>query len=135
MELSEDVLEKEDKESQMDFLESMKEGFLRQLNLSDVPQEDRKISPSQFMVELYNKYSSNRSAVPQFDVIRSFAVQGTDSDGAFCVSDANKFIEMEMWLIVTIVVLLFFLLLDTVRRILFALRKHCHGRGLLNELK
>ncbi|XP_032429370.1 growth/differentiation factor 2 [Xiphophorus hellerii] len=75
LELSEDVLEKEDKESQMDFLESMKEGFLRQLNLSDVPQEDRKISPSQFMVELYNKYSSNRSAVPQFDVIRSFAVQ------------------------------------------------------------
>ncbi|XP_007560157.2 growth/differentiation factor 2-like [Poecilia formosa] len=76
LELYEDVLEEEDKESQMeDFLESMKEGFLRQLNLSAVPQEDRKISPSQFMVELYNKYSSNRSAVPQFDVIRSFAVQ------------------------------------------------------------
>ncbi|XP_054913569.1 growth/differentiation factor 2 [Poeciliopsis prolifica] len=82
LELSEDVSEEEDKESQMeDFLESMKEGFLRQLNLSDVPQEDRKISPSQFMVELYNKYSSNRSAVPQFDVIRSFAVQDVLSVG------------------------------------------------------
>uniref|UniRef100_A0A3Q2THS0 Growth differentiation factor 2 n=1 Tax=Fundulus heteroclitus TaxID=8078 RepID=A0A3Q2THS0_FUNHE len=76
LQLSEDLLEEEDTESQMeDFLENMKEGFLRQLNLSDVPQEDRKISPPQFMVELYNKYASNRSAVPQFDVIRSFSLQ------------------------------------------------------------
>ncbi|KAM4715137.1 growth/differentiation factor 2 [Anableps anableps] len=76
LQLSEDLLAEEDPESQMeDFLANMKEGFLRQLNLSDVPQEDRKISPPQFMVELYNKYASNRSAVPQFDVIRSFTVQ------------------------------------------------------------
>ncbi|XP_015248315.1 PREDICTED: growth/differentiation factor 2-like [Cyprinodon variegatus] len=76
LQLSEDLLEEEDAESQMeDFLAEMKDGFLKKLNLSDVPQEDRRISPPQFMVELYNKYASNRSAVPQFDVIRSFAVQ------------------------------------------------------------
>ncbi|XP_041830900.1 growth/differentiation factor 2 [Melanotaenia boesemani] len=74
--LSEDLLEEEDSESRMEnLLGTMKEGFLRQLNLSDVPQEHAKISPPQFMVELYNKYASNRSAVPQSDVIRSFTVQ------------------------------------------------------------
>lgn len=62
-----------------EFLANMKEGFLRQLNLSHAPQEDRKILPPQFMVELYNKYASNRSEVPQFDVIRSFTVQGTET--------------------------------------------------------
>ncbi|KAF7204791.1 growth/differentiation factor 2 [Nothobranchius furzeri] len=74
--LSEDLLEEEDAESRMEsILGTMKEGFLRQLNLSDVPQECSRISPPQFMVELYNKYASNRSVVPQFDVIRSFMVQ------------------------------------------------------------
>ncbi|KAM6897171.1 growth/differentiation factor 2 [Xenentodon cancila] len=74
--LSDDVLEEEEAESRMeDLLGTMKEGFLRQLNLSDVPQEQNKISPPQFMVELYNKYASDMATVPQSDVIRSFTVQ------------------------------------------------------------
>ncbi|KAK7918899.1 hypothetical protein WMY93_010183 [Mugilogobius chulae] len=56
-------------------LETMKEDFLKKLNLSDVPQEKSKITPPQFMMELYNKYASDSSVIPQSDVIRSFTVQ------------------------------------------------------------
>nr|XP_046233854.1 growth/differentiation factor 2 [Scatophagus argus] len=72
----EDLLEEEDTDSRMeDLLGTMKEGFLRKLNLSDVPQEHSKIYPPQFMMELYDKYASDSSAIPQSDVIRSFTVQ------------------------------------------------------------
>nr|XP_020471512.1 growth/differentiation factor 2-like [Monopterus albus] len=72
----EDLLEEEDTDLRMEnLLGTMKEGFLRKLNLSDVPQEHSKINPPQFMMELYNKYASDSSAVPQSDVIRSFTVQ------------------------------------------------------------
>ncbi|XP_068439885.1 growth/differentiation factor 2 isoform X1 [Clinocottus analis] len=72
----EDLLEKKDADSRMEnLLGTMKEGFLRKLNLSDVPQENSKICPPQFMMELYNKYASDSSANPQSDVIRSFTVQ------------------------------------------------------------
>uniref|UniRef100_A0A7N8WM06 Growth differentiation factor 2 n=1 Tax=Mastacembelus armatus TaxID=205130 RepID=A0A7N8WM06_9TELE len=72
----EDLLEEEDMDSRMEnLLGTMKEGFLRKLNLSDVPQEHSKIYPPQFMMELYNKYASDSLAIPQSDVIRSFTVQ------------------------------------------------------------
>ncbi|KAM4623584.1 growth/differentiation factor 2 [Polymixia lowei] len=71
-----DVIEEEDTESRLEsLLGTMKEDFLRKLNLSDVPQEHSKIYPPQFMMELYNKYASNSTAIPQSDVIRSFTVQ------------------------------------------------------------
>lgn len=74
----EDLLKEEDTTARMEnLLGTMKEGFLRKLNLSDVPQEHSKIYPPQFMMELYNKYASDSSAIPQSDVIRSFGVQGT----------------------------------------------------------
>lgn len=73
-----DLLEKEDVDMRMEnLLGNMKEGFLKKLNLSDVPQEHSKMSPPQFMMELYNKYAADRSTSPQSDVIRSFSVQGT----------------------------------------------------------
>ncbi|KAM3591895.1 uncharacterized protein V6R79_009152 [Siganus canaliculatus] len=72
----EDLLEEEDMDSRLEnLLGTMKEGFLRKLNLSDVPQEHSKIYPPQFMMELYNKYASDSSTIPQSDVIRSFTVQ------------------------------------------------------------
>uniref|UniRef100_G3Q1R6 Growth differentiation factor 2 n=1 Tax=Gasterosteus aculeatus aculeatus TaxID=481459 RepID=G3Q1R6_GASAC len=72
----EDLLVEEEDDFRMeDLLGTMKEDFLRKLNLSDVPQENSKICPPQFMMELYNKYASNSSANPQSDVIRSFTVQ------------------------------------------------------------
>lgn len=75
----EDLLEEEENEARVEsLLGTMKEGFLRKLNLSDVPQEHSKIDPPQFMMELYDKYASDSSAIPQSDVIRSFTVQGTE---------------------------------------------------------
>ena len=58
------------------FLGTMKEEFLRKLNLSEFPQEHSRIYPPQFMMELYNKYASDTSAMPRSDVIRSFTLQG-----------------------------------------------------------
>ncbi|XP_028263752.1 growth/differentiation factor 2 [Parambassis ranga] len=85
--LSEDLLEEEAANLRMEsLLGTMKEGFLRQLNLSNVPQEHSKITPPQFMIELYDKYASNSSAVPQSDVIRSFTVQ----DIPFSVTNDTK---------------------------------------------
>lgn len=77
--LSEEAfLEEEDMDSNKEnLLGTMKEDFLRKLNLSDVPQEHSKIYPPQFMMELYNKYATDSMAIPQSDVIRSFTVQGT----------------------------------------------------------
>uniref|UniRef100_A0A7N8WTS0 Growth differentiation factor 2 n=1 Tax=Mastacembelus armatus TaxID=205130 RepID=A0A7N8WTS0_9TELE len=78
----EDLLEEEDMDSRMEnLLGTMKEGFLRKLNLSDVPQEHSKIYPPQFMMELYNKYASDSLAIPQSDVIRSFTVQDITLSG------------------------------------------------------
>ncbi|XP_077406965.1 growth/differentiation factor 2 [Vanacampus margaritifer] len=72
----EDLLEEEDVDSRMaNLLGTIKEDFLRKLNLSDVPQEHGKMYPPQFMMELYNKYASDSTAIPQSDVIRSFSVQ------------------------------------------------------------
>lgn len=74
----ENFLEEGDIDSRMEnLLTTMKEGFLKKLNLSDVPEKHSKIYPPQFMMELYNKYTSDSSGIPQSDVIRSFTVQGT----------------------------------------------------------
>ncbi|CAB1311937.1 unnamed protein product [Coregonus sp. 'balchen'] len=71
-----DLVEEEDMDSRLQsFLGNMKEGFLRKLNLSDVPQDHSKIYPPPFMIELYNKYAFDKSAMPRSDVIRIFTVQ------------------------------------------------------------
>ncbi|TRZ02874.1 hypothetical protein DNTS_024417 [Danionella cerebrum] len=67
--------QKLDEEDGLSFLGFMKEGFLRKLNLSSVPQEHRKVQPPQFMMELYNKYASDKNSKPRSNVIRSFLVQ------------------------------------------------------------
>lgn len=69
-----DLVEEEDRLHS--FLGTMKEEFLRKLNLSDVPHEQSKVYPPPFMIELYNKYASDTSSMPRSDVIRSFTVQG-----------------------------------------------------------
>ncbi|XP_014034417.1 growth/differentiation factor 2 [Salmo salar] len=68
-----DLVEEEDRLHS--FLGTMKEEFLRKLNLSDVPHEQSKVYPPPFMIELYNKYASDTSSMPRSDVIRSFTVQ------------------------------------------------------------
>ncbi|KTF79967.1 hypothetical protein cypCar_00023630 [Cyprinus carpio] len=68
------------------YLGFMKEDFLRKLNLSGVPQEHRKVQPPQFMIELYNKYASDKTSIPRSDVIRSFVIQ----DVLYSIRQGNK---------------------------------------------
>ncbi|XP_059386355.1 growth/differentiation factor 2-like isoform X2 [Carassius carassius] len=68
------------------FLGFMKEDFLRKLNLSSVPREQRKVHPPQFMIDIYNKYASDKTSIPRSDVIRSFIIQ----DVIYSVRQGNK---------------------------------------------
>ncbi|XP_066522635.1 growth/differentiation factor 2 [Hoplias malabaricus] len=85
--LEEDLEEEDSLNSRLErFLGTMKEDFLRMLNLSGVPQEQRKVQPPPFMTEIYNKYASDKSSAPRSDVIRSFVLQ----DVTHSVTDENK---------------------------------------------
>ncbi|XP_067876437.1 bone morphogenetic protein 10-like [Heterodontus francisci] len=62
------------------FLESMKDEFLRSLNLSDIPLQDAaKVEPPQFMIDLYNKFATDRSSMPSSNIVRSFRSEDTTS--------------------------------------------------------
>lgn len=80
--------EEQNVEEENDFnsLGFMKEDFLRKLNLSGVPLEHRKVQPPQFMIELYNKYASDKTSIPRSDVIRSFVIQ----DVIYSIRQGNK---------------------------------------------
>ncbi|XP_072347463.1 bone morphogenetic protein 10-like [Scyliorhinus torazame] len=66
------------------FLESMKDEFLRSLNLSDVPGHDpaKVEAPPQFMIDLYNKFATDRSSMPSSNIVRSFRNEDTTSSPA-----------------------------------------------------
>ncbi|XP_058134680.1 bone morphogenetic protein 10 isoform X2 [Dasypus novemcinctus] len=54
-------------------MESMKNEFLKTLNLSDIPtQGSAKVDPPEYMLELYNKFATDRTSVPSANIIRSF---------------------------------------------------------------
>ncbi|XP_044304100.1 growth/differentiation factor 2 [Varanus komodoensis] len=56
------------------FLENLKANFLRNLNLSEIPsQEKTKEEPPQFMIELYNRYTKDKSSSPISNIVRSFS--------------------------------------------------------------
>ncbi|XP_028584275.2 growth/differentiation factor 2 [Podarcis muralis] len=56
------------------FLENLKADFLRNLNLSEIPsQEKMKEEPPQFMIELYNRYTKDKSSSPISNIVRSFS--------------------------------------------------------------
>ncbi|XP_041032047.1 bone morphogenetic protein 10-like [Carcharodon carcharias] len=62
------------------FLESMKDEFLRSLNLSDIPAHDAaRVEPPQFMIDLYNKFATDRSSMPSSNIVRSFRNEDTTS--------------------------------------------------------
>ncbi|XP_060710103.1 bone morphogenetic protein 10-like [Hemiscyllium ocellatum] len=62
------------------FLQSVKDELLRTLNLSDIPtQEPLKVEPPQFMIDLYNRFATDRSAMPSSNIVRSFRDEGTTS--------------------------------------------------------
>ncbi|KAM5227461.1 bone morphogenetic protein 10 [Ctenodactylus gundi] len=54
-------------------LQSMKDEFLKTLNLSDIPMQDSaKVDPPEYMLELYNKFTTDRTSMPSANIIRSF---------------------------------------------------------------
>lgn len=60
------------------FLENMKVDFLRSLNLSGIPSQDKtRAEPPQYMIDLYNRYTTDKSSTPASNIVRSFSVEGT----------------------------------------------------------
>ncbi|XP_055468384.1 growth/differentiation factor 2 [Psammomys obesus] len=65
------------------FLENMKVDFLRSLNLSGIPSQDRtRAEPPQYMIDLYNRYTADKSATPASNIVRSFSVEDAISTAA-----------------------------------------------------
>lgn len=59
------------------FLENMKVDFLRSLNLSGIPSQDKtRAEPPQYMIDLYNRYTTDKSSTPASNIVRSFSVEG-----------------------------------------------------------
>lgn len=58
-------------------LQNMKNEFLKTLNLSDIPLHDSaKVDPPEYMLELYNKFATDRTSMPSANIIRSFKNEG-----------------------------------------------------------
>lgn len=78
------VLEQDDKMNMQNVLESLKEQFLRTFNISGLgpppllPGNTRE-EPPEYMMELYNRFANDRSAMPTANIIRSFKNEGKDS--------------------------------------------------------
>ncbi|CAK6436501.1 unnamed protein product [Pipistrellus nathusii] len=65
------------------FLENMKMDFLRSLNLSGVPAQDRtRTEPPQYMIDLYHRYTADKSSTPASNIVRSFSVEDAVSVSA-----------------------------------------------------
>ncbi|XP_051897546.1 bone morphogenetic protein 10-like [Pristis pectinata] len=60
------------------FLESVKDEFFRSLNLSEIPLQDPlQEDPPQYMIDLYNKFATDRSSMPSSNIVRSFRNEDT----------------------------------------------------------
>lgn len=58
-------------------LETMKDDFLKTLNLSGIPvQAPVKVEPPEYMLELYNKFAMDRTTMPSANIVRSFKNEG-----------------------------------------------------------
>ncbi|XP_069474983.1 bone morphogenetic protein 10 [Ambystoma mexicanum] len=54
-------------------LESMKDEFLKTLNLSGIPgHAPVKVDPPEYMLELYNRFAADKSTIPSANIVRSF---------------------------------------------------------------
>ncbi|XP_003413706.1 bone morphogenetic protein 10 [Loxodonta africana] len=87
MPLFDDVFSEQDGVDFNTLLQSMKNEFLKTLNLSDIPMQDSvKVDPPEYMLELYNKFATDRTSMPSANIIRSFKneelfTQPTSFDG------------------------------------------------------
>lgn len=77
MPLFDDVFSEQDGVDFDTLLQSMKNEFLKTLNLSDIPTQDSaKVDPPEYMLELYNKFATDRTSMPSANIIRSFKNEG-----------------------------------------------------------
>ncbi|XP_037663347.1 bone morphogenetic protein 10 [Choloepus didactylus] len=73
MPLFDDVFSEQDGVDFNTLLQSMKNEFLKTLNLSDIPTQDpAKVDPPEYMLELYNKFATDRTSMPSANIVRSF---------------------------------------------------------------
>ncbi|XP_044139048.1 bone morphogenetic protein 10 [Bufo gargarizans] len=71
--LYDEVLSEQDGVDFNSLLETMKDDFLKTLNLSGIPvQAPVKVEPPEYMLELYNKFAMDRTTMPSANIIRSF---------------------------------------------------------------
>ncbi|MEE6513706.1 hypothetical protein FKM82_021481 [Ascaphus truei] len=71
--LFDEVLSEQDGFDFNSLLETMKDDFLKTLNLSGIPvQAPVKVEPPEYMLELYNKFAMDRSTMPSANIVRSF---------------------------------------------------------------
>ncbi|XP_062933757.1 bone morphogenetic protein 10 [Cynocephalus volans] len=83
MPLFDDVFSEQDGVDFNTLLQSMKDEFLKTLNLSDIPMQDSaKVDPPEYMLELYNKFATDRTSMPSANIIRSFKNEGLFSQPA-----------------------------------------------------
>lgn len=76
-------------------LENMKVDFLRGLNLSSVPSRVKtRLEPPQYMIDLYYRYTSDKSSTPASNIVRSFSVEGMGQGGAGGVSRGAPWLPM-----------------------------------------
>uniref|UniRef100_A0A673AFH6 Bone morphogenetic protein 10 n=1 Tax=Sphaeramia orbicularis TaxID=375764 RepID=A0A673AFH6_9TELE len=71
------MLEQDSNMDMQSLLESLKEQFLRTFNLSGMgppplPDGSTREEPPEYMVELYNRFANDRTAMPTANIIRSF---------------------------------------------------------------
>lgn len=76
------LLEQDDNTDMQSLLESLKEQFLRTFNLSGLgppplPPGSAREEPPEYMMELYNRFANDRTAMPTANIIRSFKNEGT----------------------------------------------------------
>jgi len=78
------LLEQDDNMDVQSLLESLKEQFLQTFNLSGLgppplPPEGTREEPPEYMMELYNRFANDRTAMPTANIIRSLNNEGNDN--------------------------------------------------------
>lgn len=97
--LFDEILSEQDGVDFNTLLQNMKNEFLKTLNLSDIPlHETAKVDPPEYMLELYNRFATDRTSMPSANIIRSFK-----NEGKICASqevNRNKrpYSQCEMYL-------------------------------------
>ncbi|KAM6106880.1 LOW QUALITY PROTEIN: bone morphogenetic protein 10 [Pterocles gutturalis] len=71
--LFDEILSEQDGVDFNTLLQNIKNEFLKTLNLSDIPlHETAKVDPPEYMLELYNRFATDRTSMPSANIIRSF---------------------------------------------------------------